>query len=1214
MRENVVVIIVAMLLLGILPSAKSAEVLRGDISGLLGVPDGAVDFLDIAELMTEWLTDSNATELGLLKADLDGNGIVDFYDFAVMSNEWFLSTPPTAVIDSIEPNPADVNTPVTLTGHGEYSSGPIAAYLWRIDDVNESNEPTFVISTLAIGSHRVWFAVQNTSGIWSEPVTQILNIKTVIPNAIPQAFIDSISPNPAKRDETITFAGYGQDSDGNIASYEWKSDSHGQLNNQASFSISAVSLGLGTHNITFRTQDNEGAWSQPATQAVTVENIKPTAYIDSITPSEPNVGNTVTFAGHGTDVDGSVVAYSWNSSIDGRLSTEASFSTTSLSFGNHIITFTVTDNDGGISTEVTQGLKVNEMPIVVIIDNDRPGSSSTGTWQVSSIPNPYGTNSLWAYNGATYTWSFTPTITAIYRISMWWTASSSRSNSVPVTIEHGGGTATVAINQQQNGGMWNSLGEYVLNAGTMYKVTLAAPSGTSSNACADAVKFEKILLPNPPVADFHADHPSGRTPLTVTFTDDSLGIITSRLWDFGDGTTSTQANPSHTYTAANTYTVSLTVSNAGGSDVVTKADYVETAINHENIYVCQIYSWNGLFLSGMDEMLSRLPAVKKDTYWLYKNVAQDITYNIRYVTTSAGTAAALAEPNSHVILGGHANYGLAASFAVGDEFRLQRIDSVRYIDDDRFLKCGSEAVSVKIDGMQIGQAYPNWQPIYKDGTRGLMPYDFSEGTPAYNYYITYHMPGDSNSYRVELMNGSYIERFPDSSVPPWYSKSGAKPDPTGNPQYFIINPEQYWSRGEVTGSWSKSDTAGIYKDLGYNGYNYLYRNAGSGANKVSFTCGINAAGRYSVSGSWFPQADHAKNAEYIINHAAGTTTVYADQTKGNTSSFWNYLGTFDFAEGEATIVATDKASSGVVIADGILLTPVDNPTNLVRAEFKASVRTGAVGLTVQFTDYSKVMKAVQSRLWDFGDGSTSDETNPSHTYTDAGIYEVSLTVTDSTGAQSTETKSNYISVGVTAPLNAEFYATGLYGVSRTTVRFYDQSIGGATKWLWDFGDGSTSTDKNPTHVYYLPRQYTVSLTISGPDGSDTHTENNYVFIGKPPIYADNGFQHKGHFYTGSASRPTPKAIVKTKGRLQDSELGYARLFLGTCNSANYYLDTFHRGIVFFTTGDIEHYTGIQYLEGYLRGLSDQDILTQVNNVQPVHEYYNFSLKPPSMRK
>ena len=77
-----------------------------------------------------------------------------------------------------------------------------------------------------------------------------------------------------------------------------------------------------------------------------------------------------------------------------------------------------------------------------------------------------------------------------------------------------------------------------------------------------------------PVADFSGGPVSGTAPLPVAFTDTSTGTPTSWSWTFGDGGTSTAQNPSHTYTAAGTYTVSLTATNAGGSDTATKAAYV----------------------------------------------------------------------------------------------------------------------------------------------------------------------------------------------------------------------------------------------------------------------------------------------------------------------------------------------------------------------------------------------------------------------------------------------------------------------------------------------------------------------------------------------------------------------------------------------------------------------------------------------------------------
>lgn len=92
--------------------------------------------------------------------------------------------------------------------------------------------------------------------------------------------------------------------------------------------------------------------SQPSTQA-------PTAYIDSILPSPATQGETVSFDGHGNDPDGSVVGYNWRSSVDGQLSTSASFSTSSLSAGTHTIYFKVEDNDRLWSPEVNKTITIN---------------------------------------------------------------------------------------------------------------------------------------------------------------------------------------------------------------------------------------------------------------------------------------------------------------------------------------------------------------------------------------------------------------------------------------------------------------------------------------------------------------------------------------------------------------------------------------------------------------------------------------------------------------------------------------------------------------------------------------------------------------------------------------------------------------------------------------------------------------------------------------
>lgn len=62
------------------------------------------------------------------------------------------------------------------------------------------------------------------------------------------------------------------------------------------------------------------------------------------------------------------------------------------------------------------------------------------------------------------------------------------------------------------------------------------------------------------------------------------------------------------------------------------------------------------------------------------------------------------------------------------------------------------------------------------------------------------------------------------------------------------------------------------------------------------------------------------------------------------------------------------------------------------------------------------------------------------------------------------------------------------------VRFTDISTGEITDWLWDFGDGRTSTRQNPIHIYWQAGNYTVSLTVRGPEGSDTAVKNDYITV------------------------------------------------------------------------------------------------------------------------
>ena len=179
---------------------------------------------------------------------------------------------------------------------------------------------------------------------------QILHV-----NFTPSASIDSISPSPADEGEVVSFSGSGTDSSGSIVAYQWRSDIDGPLSTSVSFSNS--SLSVGDHTIYLKVQDNDGEWSREVNQSLHI-NALPTATIDTISPSPADEGNEVSFSGSGSDNDGTVVGYEWRSNIDGNLSTEASFSTSSLAPGEHTISFRVQDNDGAWSEWDTETLVI----------------------------------------------------------------------------------------------------------------------------------------------------------------------------------------------------------------------------------------------------------------------------------------------------------------------------------------------------------------------------------------------------------------------------------------------------------------------------------------------------------------------------------------------------------------------------------------------------------------------------------------------------------------------------------------------------------------------------------------------------------------------------------------------------------------------------------------------------------------------------------------
>lgn len=268
-----------------------------------------------------------------------------------------------AVIDSILVNSTGSPAKVTFTGRGVDSVWPITGYLWETN-VNGAittlgTASTFTTATLPVGVYTISFKVQNSQGIWSNVTTQQLTVPQGGNDENLAAVIDSVSPNPAGGGQKINFNGHGIKANGAITNYQWTSSLDGFLSSSASFSTSTLSSG--THQISFKVQTATQNWSPPATirLIVTPPDLPPVASVNhSVTPAKVQNGLTVNFSGSGTDSDGVVVAYSWDSDLDGHLSDSSSFSTSILSKGNHTISFTVRDNAGVWSSPKTIKLEV----------------------------------------------------------------------------------------------------------------------------------------------------------------------------------------------------------------------------------------------------------------------------------------------------------------------------------------------------------------------------------------------------------------------------------------------------------------------------------------------------------------------------------------------------------------------------------------------------------------------------------------------------------------------------------------------------------------------------------------------------------------------------------------------------------------------------------------------------------------------------------------
>lgn len=183
------------------------------------------------------------------------------------------------------------------------------------------------------------------------------------------------------------------------------------------------------------------------------------------------------------------------------------------------------------------------------------------------------------------------------------------------------------------------------------------------------------------------------------------------------------------------------------------------------------------------------------------------------------------------------------------------------------------------------------------------------------------------------------------------------------------------------------------------------------------------------------------------------------------------------SEGRYTISLTTNGDDDAKAVKNDYIRVAKGPT----AKFTFAPTDVTVGVEVQFTDLSSGNPS--SWMWHFGDGSSSPLQSPVYTYKTPGVYTVMLTVSDQNGISGTSATQTITVQGSATPVVADFTTSVSGG---TTVTFTDHSSGfGITSWLWDFGDGTGSSEQNPVHTYQKEGTYTVSLTVSNGNFENT---------------------------------------------------------------------------------------------------------------------------------
>ena len=678
--------------------------------------------------------------------------------------------------------------------------------------------------------------------------------------------------------------------------------------------------------------------------------------------------------------------------------------------------------------------------------------------------------------------------------------------------------SSIVLNRY-NDSVWTKLPTTLINQDADYLYYIASTPGFSPFAITGDSSISSVL----PVANFNSNVTTGRTPFSVQFTDLSENA-TQWYWNFGDNFISLDQNPTHTYYTSGNYTVTLIVSNLDNSNRVAKNDYIiATKPERAIIEKSNQFITNETRITTSGTAFG--PSIYGDriVYRDFGNGHSDIymynlsTQNKTQITTS-GTA------SDPAIYG---DYIVWEDWRKGDGMPDIYMYNISSSQETQITSKGGQYYPVIYDDRVVWLDDHFGQGIYMfnitTSTESQIPTNISYNfnVRVYGDRIVWDDDTTIHVYNLTTSNQTQISLCGNARQPAvyedllvwqerckviWYiymynlstqkltqiSINGSAFNPA------IYGDKIVWvERSDDNINLDKNKIC-IY-DLSTSMEAQITTNNSSKFGPAIY--GDRIVWSDNRNGGWdiymatvqkavFPISNFTTN---VTEGCAPLTVQFNDISQNATSWNWDFgdgaistdqnpVHTY-FAEGNYTVNLTvnNSAGSNTVAKNNYVI--VSKPEN--------NVIGGNAPLSVRFTDKSEGATAWK---WNFGDGNTSTEQNPLHTYSKAGQYTVTLTISNSAGSNIV-TKNSYVSVknSLEVPVSA-FSASTTLGKAPLNVSFTDMSTGSPTSWKWNFGDGNTSAEQNPMHTYSKIGQYTVSLAVSNAAGSNVVSKYGYISI------------------------------------------------------------------------------------------------------------------------